>query len=146
MECLNSRVDLKDLQLGVEPFRFFGNNLFGSVCFLLSVLEIGGDNGFEVVNIVKEGVINLTHIGVYITWYSDVNEKHIPVLAFPHDTRERLSFDKIIGGIGRTNNDVGIHKEIEVAIISDRCPLKLLRDVDSAFIRTICNNHVRDTV
>ena len=77
MERLNSRVDLKDLQLVVEPLRLFGDDLLCSGRFLLATLEVGGDNGFEIINVIKEGVVNLTHIGFYVAWCTAMSMRNI---------------------------------------------------------------------
>ena len=112
----------------------------------MPVFEIGGDNGFQIIDVVEKRMIEFTHIRRDIAWHGDVDEEHISVFTFPHDIRERLSLDEIIRGVGRANDNIGINEEIEIAIIGEGCSIKLFCDFDCPFIRTICNNHVRDTI
>ena len=146
VQCFNRGIDLKDLQLVVESFGFFRDNLFCVDCFLLSVFEVRGDNGFQIIYIVEERRVEFAHIRIDVAWDSDIDEEHISVLPFPHNVDERLALDEIVGSIGGANDNIGINKEIEITIVGKRGSLKLLCNFYCPLVCPIGNNHVGDPV
>src|SRR6185437_11211646 len=86
--------------------------------FSSTVAYVGFDNLLQIIDVVRENTVHLSHFRIDVARNGDINEEHGPILAAMHEELAMFSTEDRVRSAGRGNHDIravgGFIKPIEM--------------------------------